>query len=46
MNDSLRTDLFQRFPPETIACGCIELAARNLQVRQTTIFSTFTDLLH
>lgn len=35
MNDSLRTDIFQRFPPETIACGCIELAARGLQVSPT-----------
>lgn len=35
MNDSLRTDIFQRFHPETIACACIELAARNLQVRST-----------
>ncbi|CAF1525710.1 unnamed protein product, partial [Adineta steineri] len=32
MNDSLRTDIFLRFPPETIACACIDLAARNLQI--------------
>ena len=32
MNDSLRTDLFVRFSPEAIACGCIFLAARELQV--------------
>ena len=34
MNDSSRTDIFLRFPPETIACACIDLAARNLQVRK------------
>lgn len=28
MNDSLRTDIFVRHQPETIACGCIYLAAR------------------
>jgi Mg-chelatase subunit ChlI len=32
INDSLRTDVFLRFPPETIACACIDLAARNLQI--------------
>ena len=32
MNDSLRTNLFVRFPPETIACACIFLAARELKV--------------
>ncbi|UJR31670.1 hypothetical protein I4U23_019151 [Adineta vaga] len=32
MNDSLRTDIFLRFPPETIACACIDLAARSLQI--------------
>ena len=32
MNDSLRTNLFVRFPPETIACACIFLAARELRV--------------
>lgn len=32
MNDSLRTDVFLRFTPETIACACIDLAARALQV--------------
>jgi len=34
MNDSLRTDVFVRFPPETIACACIFLAARNEKVRR------------
>jgi hypothetical protein len=33
MNDSLRTDIFLRFTPETIACACIDLAARTLQVK-------------
>lgn len=32
MNDSLRTDVFVRFPPETVACACIFLAARKLGV--------------
>lgn len=30
MNDSLRTDVFVRFQPETIACACIYLTARKL----------------
>uniref|UniRef100_A0A3B3BFB7 Cyclin L1a n=1 Tax=Oryzias melastigma TaxID=30732 RepID=A0A3B3BFB7_ORYME len=32
MNDSLRTNVFVRFQPETIACACIYLAARVLQI--------------
>ncbi|GAV02916.1 hypothetical protein RvY_13418 [Ramazzottius varieornatus] len=28
MNDSLRTDLFVRYSPEAVACGCIYLATR------------------
>lgn len=28
MNDSLRTDVFMRYQPETIACACIYLTAR------------------
>lgn len=28
MNDGLRTDIFLRHPPETVACACIYLAAR------------------
>ena len=32
MNDSLRTNVFVRYTPETIACACIFLAARQLQV--------------
>ena len=31
MNDSLRTDVFVRFPPETIAVACIYLSARKLK---------------
>lgn len=30
MNDSLRTDVFMRHTPETIACACIYLTARRL----------------
>uniref|UniRef100_A0A3B3U8S0 Cyclin L1a n=1 Tax=Poecilia latipinna TaxID=48699 RepID=A0A3B3U8S0_9TELE len=32
MNDSLRTNVFVRFQPETIACACMYLAARALQI--------------
>lgn len=32
MNDTLRTNVFVRFQAETIACACIFLAARALQV--------------
>lgn len=28
MNDGLRTDIFLRYKPETIACACIFLAAK------------------
>ena len=37
MNDSFRTDVFVRFDPETIACACIWLAARQLQVSLNSI---------
>lgn len=36
MNDSLRTNAFVRFSPETIACACIFLAARQLKVKKDT----------
>ncbi|KAK7136499.1 hypothetical protein R3I93_016735 [Phoxinus phoxinus] len=32
MNDSLRTDVFLRFSAETVACACIFLSARVLQI--------------
>ncbi|CAH1774376.1 unnamed protein product [Owenia fusiformis] len=32
MNDSFRTDVFVQYDPETIACACIYLAARQLQI--------------
>ena len=32
MNDSLRTSVFVRYPPETIGCACIFLSARQLGV--------------
>lgn len=32
MNDSLRTDVFMRYQPETIACACIYLSARKLGI--------------
>ncbi|KAG7329862.1 hypothetical protein KOW79_006084 [Hemibagrus wyckioides] len=39
MNDALRTDVFVRFEPETIACACIYLAACALQVNTHTTTS-------
>ncbi|XP_070149548.1 cyclin-L1-like isoform X2 [Polyergus mexicanus] len=32
MNDSLRSDVFLRYQPETVACACVYLAARQLQL--------------
>lgn len=32
MNDSLRTDVFMRYNPETIACACIDLTARIINI--------------
>lgn len=32
MNDALRTDVFLRYSPEKIACACIYLSARELQI--------------
>ena len=32
MNDSFRTNIFVRYPPETIGCACIFLSARQLEV--------------
>lgn len=32
MNDALRTDVFLRYSPEIIACACIYLSARELQI--------------
>ncbi|KPL94043.1 cyclin-L2-like protein [Sarcoptes scabiei] len=32
MNDSLQTNVFVRFPPESIACACVHLSARILKV--------------
>uniref|UniRef100_A0A0K2UTV2 Cyclin-L1 n=2 Tax=Lepeophtheirus salmonis TaxID=72036 RepID=A0A0K2UTV2_LEPSM len=32
MNDSLRTDIFVRYPPECVATACIYLSARKLKV--------------
>merc|ERR1719449_426733 len=32
MNDSLRTDVFVRYAPETIATACIYLSARKLNI--------------
>lgn len=32
MNDGLRTDIFLRYSPETIACACIYLSARLVKV--------------
>lgn len=32
MNDALRTDVFIRYDPETVACACVYLGARQLQI--------------
>lgn len=32
MNDSFRSDVFVRYQPETIACGCIYLTSRKLNI--------------
>nr|CAD7395514.1 unnamed protein product [Timema cristinae] len=32
MNDSLRTDVFVRYQPETVACACIYLTSRKLSI--------------
>ena len=32
MNDSLRTNVFVRYHPETVACACIYLASRSLGI--------------
>lgn len=32
MNDSLRTDVFVRYQPETVACACIYLTSRKLNI--------------
>lgn len=46
MNDALRTNAFVRFEPETIACACIYLAARVLQVRALELLFHFITCLH
>lgn len=45
MNDSLRTNVFVRFQAETIACACIYLAARVLQVQNRSLSITSACLL-
>ena len=37
MNDCLRTNVFVRYSPETIACACIYLSARVLGVSHSLI---------
>lgn len=32
MNDALRSDVFVRYDPETVACACIYLSARRLKI--------------
>lgn len=46
MNDSLRTDVFVRFQPESIACACIYLAARTLEVRYSSINFKFVSFFN
>ena len=40
MNDSLRTNLFVRYDPEKIACACIFLASRQLNVSLIAVHSS------
>ena len=42
MNDSLRTDVFLRYTPETVACACIYLSARELKLPMPTNPQWFT----
>lgn len=42
MNDTLRTNVFVRFQAETIACACIFLAARALQVKGNVNLKPFS----
>lgn len=37
MNDSFRTDVFVRYQPETVACACLSLAARKLNINMATM---------
>lgn len=46
MNDSFRTEVFVRFQPETIACACIYLAARQLQVCSKYFFHYMHTILN
>ncbi|XP_014604101.1 cyclin-L1 isoform X2 [Polistes fuscatus] len=41
MNDSLRSDVFLRHQPETVACACVYLGARQLQLPLPTSPSWF-----
>jgi hypothetical protein len=45
MNDSLRTNVFVRFSPETIACSCIYLGARELKVGHVTVTWPSTEVM-
>ena len=42
MNDSLRSDVFVRYEPETVACACVYLGARHLQLPLPTAPSWFS----
>lgn len=46
MNDSLRTNVFVRFEAETIACACIYLAARVLQVQNRSLSFITSSWVH
>lgn len=45
MNDCLRTNVFVRFSPETIACACIFLSARQLKVCSYSVLEIETVIL-
>lgn len=42
MNDSLRSDVFLRYHPETVACACVYLGARQLQLPLPTAPAWFS----
>ena len=46
MNDALRTNVFVRYQPGTIACACIYLSARQLKVMMATVRQLSFILLH
>ncbi|KAL1122377.1 hypothetical protein AAG570_003782 [Ranatra chinensis] len=42
MNDALRSDVFMKYDPETVACACIYLSARRLNISLPKLPAWFT----